>query len=353
MTDDKGKNDMLNENLTEGPLSPMQRAILEKWQSKIKRSVPQALKDVLQTRFAGEVLFDEPMSRHTYVRIGGPAEVFLIPQSREALMMAVRVALDHNIPYCFHGAGANTLVKDGGIRGLVISTYKSLTDCHIVEQNDDHIDIRAEAGLIFSQLIQVAKEQGAADLAPFVGIPGSVGGLVKMNAGTKTREIKDVLRSLTLFNREGEEIILSREKLDFEYRSLKIPRSSYILDATFRLQELVSPDEVAALMKQYQEKRVNTQPLDCLSLGSVFKNPVPRHKKEILPGAGRLIEEAGLKNIRVGGARVSPKHANFIINEGNATAKDYLSLIGLIRDRIKQNTGIVLETEIEIVGEDR
>lgn len=344
MTDESKNNDE--------KLSPLKREILKRWR-RTQHVLSQQVKDELRIRFEGEVLFDEPMSRHTYIQVGGPADVYLKPASRQDILFAVRLARDHALPCHFHGAGANTLVRDGGIRGLVISLYDVLKNYEIRERTEDHVDIFAESGLSFHRLVQIAREGGAADLAPLAGIPGSVGGIIRMNAGTPVREIKDVVRAVTVLTPEGEEITLSREKLHFEYRDLKLPRTHLILGALFRLKDLMSPEEVAGMIKQYQARRLKTQPLEYPNLGSIFKNPRPVLQKAAAPTAGRLIEEAGLKGVRVGGARISTKHANFIINEGGASAKDVVTLINMIKDKVRQTSGVSLETEIKIIGEDR
>jgi UDP-N-acetylmuramate dehydrogenase len=332
-------------------LSPLQREILKRWQKKMSTVVTQSVKDELSIRFDGEAQFNEPMALHSTMKVGGPAEVFLKPRSREAIVFAVRLAEEHGIPVYFHGGGSNTLVRDQGIRGFVISTFGILKTCTVVEQTADHIDIFCESGASFPQLLAMALAHGAADLAPLVGIPGSIGGAILMNAGTPQREIKDVVRSVTVLTKEGLEETISREKLIFNYRSLQLPRTHCVLSALFRLQDLMAVEDVKNLYRQFQQKRMEKQPLTQPSLGCIFKNPAPEGKKKFASSAGQLIDEAGLKNVRVGGARVSPVHANFIVNEGGANAKDILSLISLIKDRVKQTSGVVLETEIKIIGE--
>lgn len=333
-------------------LSPMQMEILKKWQSKKIVSLSQKVKDELEMHFDGEVLFQEPMSRHTYIKIGGPAEVFLKPRNQKAVIFAVKLAQQHNIPYIFHGLGANTLVKDGGIKGFVISVYDTLNELKVQEQGEDHIDIFAESGVSWVKLMHLSRDLGAADFAPLTGIPGSVGGLVMMNAGTRVREMKDFIREITIITKDGEVKTLTREKLDFEYRNLKMVKTNFILSAVFRLTDLIGVEDANNLIKQYQKKRTDTQPLEYPNLGSIFKNPVAQSKHEIVATAGQLIEEAGLKNVRVGGARISPKHANFIINEDQAKARDVLALIHMIKDKVKTQSGVVLDTEIKILGDD-
>lgn len=349
------KKDM--ENISTENLSPLQREILKKWRkSATQRSVTiiaQEIRDELQIKFEGEVLFDESMAKHTYIKIGGNADVFLKPKSKAAILFAVKLAEEHGIPYCFHGAGANTLVKDGGLRGFVISAYNTLCEHRVLEKTDDHVDVEVGAGLNFNKLCHIARDLGVADLAPLSGIPGCVGGLISMNAGTQVREIKDVLRSILVLTKEGEEITISREKLDFEYRQLKMPKTNFIVSAVFRFQDFLPPDEIENQIKKYQQRRSDTQPLEFPNLGSMFKNPLPASKKEIVVTAGQLIEDAGLKNVRVGGARISAKHANFIINEGTAMANDVITLINMIKDKVKQTSGVQLETEVKIMGEDR
>lgn len=332
--------------------SSWQNDYLRRWQKGKKVSVSQTVLDSLQIRFDGEILLNEPMAGHTYIKIGGPADVFLKPKSVEAIVYAVKLAQENALPLYFHGWGANTLVKDGGLRGLVLCAYDVMKEYRILSDTEDFVDIEADAGLHFSRMVHLAREAGAIDFAAFAGIPGSVGGLVAMNAGTREREIKDVLRSVTVIEKTGELKTISREELEFSYRTLKLPRGTFILKALFRLEKTASREDVEAEIKRFQKRRVDTQPLDYPNLGSIFKNPIPAHKKELGTSAGRLIEEAELKNVRIGGARISPKHANFIINEGGASAHDVISLINLIKDKVKATSGVMLETEIKIVGEE-
>lgn len=335
-------------------LSSSQREILRRWQKKggSKVFLSQEIKDELMIKFDGEVLFDERMSKHTYIKIGGPADVFLIPKTRQALIYAVQLARENHIPYFFIGLGANTLVKDGGIRGFVISVYNSFTEYEILEKTDHHIDIRVDSGMSSFKLFHLAKDLGVCDFTPFAGIPGSVGGLISMNAGTKVREMKDVVRSIEVLSPENEILNLSRENLNFEYRHLKLSKTHFILSAVFRLQDFASSEDVEAQMKRYQQRRTETQPLDYPNLGSIFKNPEVKHRNETAMTAGKLIEEAGLKNVRVGAARISNKHANFIVNEGEAMASDVIALVNMIKDKVKMTSGVSLETEIKVIGEE-
>lgn len=333
-------------------LSTIEKDLLKRFQKGKKFSISSELKDELQIKIEGEILFDEPMSKHTYIKIGGKADVYITPASKESLVKVLQIAKENNIPFLFHGTGANTLVRDGGIRGFVISSYNALNNYSIVEDTEEYVDLYAESGVNFNQLVKFSKTIPSLDLASFIGIPGSVGGLVKMNAGTREKEIKDVLRSITIINKDLNEQTISREKLDLEYRNLKMPKQNFILGATFRLYKNVeTSEEVEEKTRFYQEKRTNTQPLNYPNLGSIFKNPIHIKGFENI-SAGKLIEEAGLKGVRVGDARISSKHANFIINEGNASANDVAALINLAKDKVKMIHGIELETEWKIIGED-
>lgn len=333
-------------------LDSWQKEILKKWHGKSRKGIPQDVKDALRLRFDGDVLFDEPMARHTYIKIGGPADVYLRPNTLAAVQFAVQLAQEYSIPYFFHGSGANTLVRDGGIRGIVISPYETLNNLAVINQTDEFVDIDAECGVHWNKVMHLAKELGATGIEPLAGIPGCVGGLVAMNAGTREREMKDIVRDVTILDKDGELTTYPREKLHFEYRHLRITKTQFIVKATLRLEAFTSADDVDAAIKRYLKRRADTQPLDYPNLGSMFKNPQPASAREVMAPAGQLIEEAGLKNVRVGGARISTKHANFIINEGEAKAKDVLALISLIKDRVRDMTGIQLETEVKIIGED-
>ena len=333
------------------PLTPEEQELLNRWRRHKPAQISDSVKDELRLKFKGDLLFEEPMDKHTYIKIGGKADVFLKPNSMESLITALKIARDHGVPVFFHGAGANTLVKDGGIRGFVISFYDQLKEFRVISETGDHFDIEAESGLWFSRLVHFSKEYGSSSLTPLIGIPGSVGGLVSMNAGTKEREIKDVVRSVTVLTKDLELEEISREKLEFSYRHLKLPRTHFIVKAVFRLKKDISKEETEQEIKNYQKRRQDAQPLNYPNLGSVFKNPSPTKGTPSIT-AGQLIEEAGLKNVRVGAARISQKHANFIINEGGASAKDVLALVDLAKEKVKELTGIVLETEIKIIGED-
>ena len=326
--------------------------ILKKWnKDKSPVMIKDSVRDRLSREFKGEIFYKEPMNKHTTIRIGGPADVFLRPSGLDDLTAALRIAREENIPFMVLGAGSNTLVKDGGIRGFVITPGKALMDCRVVRESELEADVEAGAGVGITAFVNFTRDSSLTGAEPLVGIPGTVGGAIVMNAGARGREIKDIVREIPVLTKELEIVKIPREKLEFEYRNLKIPRSHVVTGGLFRLSK-GNAEEIAENVRNYQKKRVETQPLQCPNLGSVFKNPQARKKGEMPLYAAQLIDEAGLKNVRVGGARISEKHANFIVNENNAKAEDVIILIGLIRDKIKETTGVVLETEVKIVGED-
>lgn len=326
--------------------------ILKKW-NKVQRtfSVNDALRDRLARELRGEILYSEPMDRFTSIRIGGRADVLIKPANLDDLANSIKIASQEEIPFYILGAGSNTLVKDGGFRGFVIMPGGALKTVRIEQEMGDVADVYVEAGVGITAFVNFCAQHSLTGQEPLVGIPGSIGGAIAMNAGARGVEISDLARVVSLIDGTGTIEKIPREKLEFSYRNLKLSKKSIIVAGLFRL-NLGNTDEIAARIREYQMKRVETQPLNFPNLGSVFKNPQPTKKGEVVAGAGKLIEEAGLKNIRVGGARVSEKHANFIINEKNATARDVTVLINLIRDKVKESSGILLETEIKIVGED-
>lgn len=330
-----------------------QDEILKEWTAKKgkKFKVSDALRDRLSTQFRGEVLYHEPMSLHTSMRVGGAADIFVKPVDLEDLRKILVIAQEEQIPLTHLGSGSNTLVKDGGIRGLVVVPPASLSQCRLIDQGDDWGDLEAGAGVKITRAVHAAREHSLSGLEPLVGIPGTIGGALFMNAGAHGVEVKDLIRSITLLEKGGEAVTLGREKMEFEYRKLKIPRTSFILSGIFRLKK-GKDEEIAGRIEHYQKWRIEKQPLNFPNVGSVFKNPLPAKKGEKIPSAGQLIDEAGLKNVRIGGARISEKHANFIINENRATSRDVLVLINLARDKVKEMTGIVLEPEVKIIGED-
>ena len=300
-----------------------------------------AQKRRLEALLGDSVRFDEPLSRHTSLRIGGPADALAQPSDRDALAALQRAAEEEGLPITFLGKGFNTLVRDGGVDGVVIQLSRLRA---IAREADDAI--RAEAGVSHSQVTRFCSEHGLAGLEFAAGIPGSVGGWLAMNAGIGEREMLHVVREVEVAGPGAEPLRrVERSALRFAYRAIEgLPPGTAFVSALFEV-SASSPNAVREEVERLLERRAATQPLDVPSCGSVFKNPPGDH-------AGRLIEAAGLKGERIGGAEISSVHANFITNRGGASAADVLALIERARSRIAAAVGIDLETEVHVIGRD-
>ncbi len=285
----------------------------------------------------GELRHDEPMSSHTSWRVGGPAELFFVPQSSADLQRFLR-ELDMCTPVLWLGVGSNLLVRDGGLPGVVIAATRILKDLERV----DHYLVRAGAGLPCTQLARQCIRWGLGPSEFFAGIPGTVGGALAMNAGAHGGETWERVDSVRTIDRTGEIHDRSPAEYTVGYRSVEGPANEWFLEAVFRF----DPEASASMdtLKEMLERRKKSQPLGLPSCGSVFRNPPGDH-------AARLIEAAGLKGHRIGGAEVSPKHANFIINRDHATATDVEELIEHVRQTVLEVHGVQLVHEVRIVGE--
>lgn len=284
------------------------------------------------------VRMHEPLSRHTTFRIGGPADYYVMPERMSELEGVVKVCREYGMPYQVIGNGSNLLCADEGFRGVLIDTSFGLNRCRI-EGNM----LRAEAGVLLGALAKKAMTAGLTGLEFAAGIPGTAGGALVMNAGAYGGEIKQVVRWARVLTKEGEIKTVSAEELALSYRRSSVRSNGWIvLEAGFELAP-GEPEEIQATMNALAVKRREKQPLEYPSAGSTFKRPEGYF-------AAQLIDEAGLKGFTVGGAQVSEKHAGFVINRGNATASDVLTLCQTVRDRIRQNTGVTLELEVEVIG---
>jgi UDP-N-acetylmuramate dehydrogenase len=295
----------------------------------------------------GEMKLQEPMSGHTSYRIGGVADALVTPVDRQDLAALLQEMRDQRLPCLVLGGGTNLLVRDGGFRGVVISLkkmaaigifreYRSLGGSFAV--------IHVEAGAMLARLLSFSAERGLTGLEFATGIPGTVGGAVCMNAGTAQGEIGDIIDTVTLVAPDGELILRNREEMGFGYRTANIPADHVVSDIKIILRH-GDAGQIKARVKQIMAGRKDKQPWGLPSAGSVFKNPQDE-------SAGKLIESAGLKGLAVGGAQVSEKHANFIVNRGNAKATDVLQLMEIIKEKVLEMHQIRLEPEIKIVGED-
>ncbi len=286
----------------------------------------------------GRTLFDVPMRQLTSLQVGGPADVVFFPKNLEELKRIMKVAKGKRIPLFILGRGTNLIVRDKGIRGWVISLTQGLRKVHF-----DGEFVEAEGGLSLHQLVQYTIQKGLTGMEPFFGIPGTVGGGLAMNAGAWGAEIKDLVHSITFLKEDGETVERPRSRLRFSYRCLSFPKSWIILRGKFHLRR-GRKEEILEAVKSYSERRKRTQPIGYLSAGSIFKNP-----KE--GPAGKWIEEVGLKGFRMGQAMVSDRHANFIINQGKATAEEILNLMEWIERKVYEEKGISLEREVRVIGE--
>lgn len=294
--------------------------------------------ETIQSGLSGiPLLKDAPLKNHTTFGIGGPADVLALPRTEDELNRALAAARALFIPYFVIGNGSNLLVRDGGFRGLVIS-MKNLARIDV-----DGERIHAQSGALLPKIAARALKEGLSGLEFASGIPGSLGGAVRMNAGAYAEQMADVVAHARVL-RGGETIILSNKELCFGYRTSAIREGDVVLGAELLLQK-ADPTSVSRKMDDLNARRREKQPLSLPSAGSTFKRPSGHF-------AGALIEGAGLKGLSVGGAQVSEKHAGFIVNAGGATARDVLDLILRIQTAVFEQTGVVLETEVHVIGED-
>lgn len=285
------------------------------------------------------VFLNEPMSKHTTFKIGGNADFFLTPETEEQLKDTFVAAKSAGMPVFILGNGSNLLVGDKGIRGAVISLYKKLNR---IEISGD--EIYAGSGVLMSRVSSVALSHSLSGFEFASGIPGTVGGGVYMNAGAYGFDLKEIIKSVRYMNNDGKIGELLCEECEFGYRESIFEKRGYtVLGATFKLKK-GEESEIRAAIDDYTKRRVTKQPVEKPSAGSVFKRPEGYF-------AGALIEGANLKGFSIGGAQVSEKHAGFIINTGNATAKDVLDLIEHIKAVVFEKNGVMLEPEVRLVGE--
>lgn len=298
----------------------------------------ESLLEELRGKVRGRVLSHEPMARHTSFKIGGPADLLVVPEDVGDLRAALAFARSQQIPVRVLGGGSNTLVRDGGIRGMVVvlSAFQELAR----EDNE----VTAGAGVRVSRLLAFCSRQGLGGLEILSGVPGTVGGAVWGNAGAWGGATADHLVRVQLVTREGVERMLAREVIPFRYRFSGFPEGAVITRATFALVP-GNPTAIRQQISRWLVRRNATQPVEFRSAGSIFKNP-PRDY------AGRLVEAAGVKGTRIGGAMISEKHGNFFVNLGGARAADVLALVALAQERVRATAGVDLEPEIQVVGED-
>ncbi|RDI40031.1 UDP-N-acetylmuramate dehydrogenase [Falsibacillus pallidus] len=302
----------------------------------IKNEIQQKLLSIVKDE---NLKIDELIRNHTYTKLGGKADFFITPTSYEEVQAVVKLARTENIPFTLIGNGSNLIVKDGGIRGIVLN-LKNFKDI-----SSDGTKLTAQSGSRIIDASRFALEKKLSGLEFACGIPGTVGGALFMNAGAYGGEIKDVLDYAIVVDRNGDLVKRAAANLDLDYRKSNIAENEdIVLEAVFELKP-GSYDEIKAIMDDLTFKRESKQPLEYPSCGSVFKRP---------PGmfAGKLIQDSELQGASIGGAQVSTKHAGFIVNKNNATAEEYISLIRHVQKTVKEKFGVDLEREVRIIGED-
>lgn len=294
----------------------------------------------IQAVMPTQVRLNEPMRAHTSFKIGGPADIMVLPQTVEQLAQALKLVQECGLPLTVIGNGSNLLVLDKGIRGVVIKLGNMLK----AFKQDGNV-LTFGAGYSLSLASKKAYECGLTGMEFAVGIPGSIGGAVYMNAGAYNGEMKNVVQSVKVMTRDGEIKTIGAEELDFGYRHTSLQASDDIVIEVVLEMPTGDKEKIKAEMDDFSQRRISKQPLELPSAGSMFKRP---------PGyfAGTLIDEAGLKGYRVGDAQVSEKHAGFIVNVGNATAADVLALIKDVQRVVYEKNGVELCREVLVIGEE-
>lgn len=304
--------------------------------------------DAIAAALGSRARRDEPLSRHTSFRVGGPADLLVLPSTDDEVARTLALARRHALPLLVLGAGSNLLVRDGGFRGVVVKLMKNFSGELEPPAGEAAADgrgrIRARAGDTVARLAFRAAERGLTGIEFAVGIPGTIGGGVATNAGAHGGEIGARVEWIAGIAADGASARLSRDDLAFRYRAVRLPAGFAVTQVLLAL-DPDDPERVLATTRGYMADRRAKQPLSFPSAGCYFKNPPGGH-------AGRMIEEAGLKGLRVGGMEVSRKHANFIVNVGGGTARDALRLVEDVRERVERAHGVRIETEVMVVGED-
>lgn len=285
------------------------------------------------------IKIDEPMKNHTSFKLGGPADILLTPRDTDHLRSVISICNSQDIPFFIMGNGTNLIVRDKGIRGVVIKIYENFCDYSLEGEL-----LTAGAGLRLSRVANIALDNELAGLEFASGIPGSLGGAVAMNAGAYIGEMKDVVIKTEYMDALGNLIVIEGEDHKFGYRTSIIQQSHGIVISTKMKLKKGNKTEIKNLMDDLNKRRKDKQPLSLPSAGSIFKRPAGYY-------AGKLIEDSGLRGFRVGGAQVSEMHCGFIVNADNATAEEVINLISHVQRTVKDKFGVQLEREVRIIGE--
>jgi len=286
------------------------------------------------------VLINEPMSKHTTFGIGGPAACFIYPE-REHLKQLLKIAHDHSIPIFFMGSGSNLLVSDKGFDGIVVSFAKSLKKLVFRKANC----FSCESGVMLGHLVKEVSKRGIGGMEGLIGVPGTVGGALVMNAGAFGKEISNLFESATVLTMQGEEKVYNKNDINFSYRYSTFPTEEILIESEFK-GKTGKAEDITQEKSEASAKRKSSQPLNFRSAGSIFKNP-----SDVM-AAGYLIDKTNLKGTKSGEAEISEKHANFIINRGGAKASDVVKLIKKAKTKVKDQFNIELQLEIKLLGFD-
>ncbi|WP_408615878.1 UDP-N-acetylmuramate dehydrogenase [Lutispora saccharofermentans] len=284
------------------------------------------------------VKYDEPMKNHTSFKVGGNADIFFEPENIRELVEFIKYVKENSIPYILMGNGTNMVVSDEGIRGAVIKLGDKMSAVEIIEDR-----LIAQCGAKLPEAAKIAACSSLSGMEFASGIPGSIGGALSMNAGAYGVEMKDIVEKVEVLDSNLEYRVLQNKEMEFGYRKSAVDKYGYtVLGCTLKLKRANKAD-IKMLMDEYSDRRQSKQPLNMPSAGSVFKRPEGYY-------AGKLIEDAGLRGYTIGGAQISEKHCGFIVNTGDAAAKDIYNLIKHIQRTVYERFGVKLETEIRLIG---
>ena len=297
------------------------------------------VKEDLEKLDVGEMIEDEPMYKHTTYKVGGPARIYLKVKDVDSLIKTIKYCGKHRVKYLVIGRGSNLLFSDREYEGLIISLNECFNEIKV-----NGSTMIAQAGVPMISLSYQAAKIGLSGFEFMGGIPGSIGGGIYMNAGAYKYDLASVVKTVTLLNEKHEVVTFNNEQMDFSYRHsiCQDNRKLIVLEVTFEL-TAKSPDEIKAVLDERKERRMSSQPWNMPSAGSVFRNPQDKP-------AWQYIDECGLRGYEIGGAQVSPKHSNFIVNNGYASAKDIYDLIMLVQEKVNEKFGVKLRREVGLIN---
>ncbi|MCI8471184.1 MAG: UDP-N-acetylmuramate dehydrogenase [Clostridia bacterium] len=288
-----------------------------------------------------KIFYEEPMEKHTTFKIGGPAECFIKIEQKEEIKEILKLAKKNNVSVTIIGNGSNLLVSDKGIKGITLMIKLEKID---IQEKNEIVEVTVGSGEKLGKLAQICWQKEITGLEELAGIPGTIGGAIRMNAGAYGREMKDIVQTVKCLDYQGEEKEFAKEELAFDYRSSIFKKEKYIITEVTLALEKGKKEEIKKKMEEYASARKEKQPIQYPSAGSTFKRGT-----DFI--TAKLIDEAGLKGYAIGDAEVSTKHSGFIINKGKATAKDVLALVEYVQNKVYEKFHKKIELEIEVIGE--